>query len=177
VTAGPVKYSLRVDKETIPLEISKAEGGNLAEVWAGEASHLVAYKAVSETHLHLVVDGRAVEAFVAKAENGKHIFFEGQTFLVLDADRMVSSMNHPVGDDTPGDITPPMPSVVLRIFVAEGDPVERGQGLVVVTAMKMETTLVAPYKGRVRKINTRIEARVAPGETLVEIEREVPTDG
>ncbi|MFZ0451589.1 MAG: biotin/lipoyl-containing protein, partial [Desulfatiglandaceae bacterium] len=74
-------------------------------------------------------------------------------------------------------ITPPMPSVVVRILVAEGDRVESGQGLVVVSAMKMENTLVAPYKGLVKKINTRAEARVAPGDTLVEIEKEAPTDG
>jgi biotin carboxyl carrier protein len=172
-----MKYNLSIDKETIPLEISPVEGRNLAEVRAGEASHRVAYKAVSETHLHLVVAGRAVEAFVAKAEDGKYIFLEGQAFLVRDADRMSSAPGRSVSDDIPGDITPPMPSMVVRILVAEGDPVERGQGLVVISAMKMETTLVAPYKGSVRKINTRIEARVAPGDTLVEIEKEAAAHG
>jgi len=90
---------------------------------------------------------------------------------------MVSPPSRTVSDDIPGDITPPMPSVVARILVAEGDRVERGQGLVVVSAMKMETTLVAPYNGWVRKINTRAEAKVAPGDTLVEIEKEVAADG
>jgi len=172
-----MKYNLLIDKETIPLEISPLKEKNLTEIRAGEVSHRVAYKAVSETHLHLVVDGRAVEAFVAKAGDTKHIFVEGRTFLVRDADQMVSSPSRTVSDDIPGDIMPPMPSVVARILVAEGDQVERGQGLVVVSAMKMETTLVAPYNGWVRKINTRAEAKVAPGDTLVEIEKEVGADG
>jgi len=172
-----VKYNLQIDKETIPLEVSPVEGRNLAEVRAGEATHLVAYKAVSETHFHLLVDGRTVEAFVAKTEDGKHIFIGGQTFLVRDADRIPSSLSRSAAEELPGDITPPMPSVVVRILVAEGDRVESGQGLVVVSAMKMENTLVAPYKGLVKKINTRAEARVAPGDTLVEIEKEAPTDG
>ena len=71
-------------------------------------------------------------------------------------------------------MTPPMPSVVVRILVSEGAVVKRGQGLVVVTAMKMETTLVAPYDGKVKKINAAINRKVAPGDILVEIEEEVP---
>ena len=65
-----------------------------------------------------------------------------------------------------------MPSVVVRIMVEEGDLVKKGQGLIVVTAMKMETTLVAPSDGRVIKINTSIDAKVAPGDILVEVEEE-----
>jgi len=75
-------------------------------------------------------------------------------------------------DETPGEVTPPMPAVVVRILIHEGDRVKRGQGLIVVTAMKMETTLVAPSDGRVKKINTSEGAKVVPGEILVEIEEE-----
>ncbi len=171
-----MKYNLLVDDKTIPLEMSPMEGRNVAEVRSGEALHRVSYRAVSNTQLHLLVDGRSVEAFVAKAENGKHMFIEGQTFLVRDADRMPSSVSRSVAEDLPGDIAPPMPAVVMRVLVAEGDHVERGQGLVVVSAMKMETTLVAPYKGWVRKINTLTDAKVAPGDILVEIEKEGSTD-
>jgi biotin carboxyl carrier protein len=54
--------------------------------------------------------------------------------------------------------------------------VKRGQGLVVVSAMKMQTTLRAPSNGRVKKINTSIDAKVAPGDILVEIEEEVENE-
>ena len=36
-----------------------------------------------------------------------------------------------------------MPAVVIAVSVKEGDIVEKGQGVVVVSAMKMETTLFA----------------------------------
>jgi biotin carboxyl carrier protein len=63
-----------------------------------------------------------------------------------------------------------MPAVVVRILVAEGDLVKAGQGLVVVSAMKMEAVLAAPHGGLVKRINTTLEAKVAPGDILVEIE-------
>ncbi|MBW1811820.1 MAG: biotin/lipoyl-binding protein, partial [Deltaproteobacteria bacterium] len=48
----------------------------------------------------------------------------------------------------PREVTPPMPAVVVRVLVAVGDEVKQGQALVVVSAMKMETTLVAKFSGR-----------------------------
>jgi len=125
--------------------------------------------------LHLIVDEKPEEAFVANTMQGKYVFVRGKSFLVKDADQLPSRRISRGGpDQTPGDVTPPMPSVVVRIMVEEGDLVKKGQGLIVVTAMKMETTLVAPSDGRVKKINTSIDAKVAPGDILVEIEEEEP---
>ncbi|MCU0578664.1 MAG: hypothetical protein MUF69_03870, partial [Desulfobacterota bacterium] len=73
-------------------------------------------------------------------------------------------------DEEPGEVTPPMPAVVVRLLVREGEMVVKGQGLVVVSAMKMETTLKAPMDGVVRKINTALQAKVMPGDRLVEID-------
>jgi biotin carboxyl carrier protein len=69
-----------------------------------------------------------------------------------------------------------MPAIVVRILVQEGDIVARGQGLIVVSAMKMETTLAAPKDGRVLRVLTALNAKVAPGDRLVEIEEESPHD-
>jgi len=63
-----------------------------------------------------------------------------------------------------------MPAVVVRVLVREGEEVAKGQGLVVVTAMKMEATLKAPFDGLVKQINTTLQAKVMPGDRLVEIE-------
>jgi 3-methylcrotonyl-CoA carboxylase alpha subunit len=73
--------------------------------------------------------------------------------------------------ELPQEITPPMPSVVVRIMIAEGDLVEKGQSVMVVSAMKMETTLQAPFKGKVLKINVAEGDKVMPGQILAVIER------
>ena len=62
------------------------------------------------------------------------------------------------------------PASVVRVLVEVGREVVKGQGLVVVSAMKMEMTLVAPYSGTVKAVNTLVGAQVSPGEILVEIE-------
>jgi acetyl-CoA carboxylase biotin carboxylase subunit len=70
----------------------------------------------------------------------------------------------------PGAVTPPMPAKVVAVLVAEGQAVGRGDPLVVVSAMKMETQLVSPVAGRVKSVRTRAGAQVRPGEILVEVE-------
>jgi biotin carboxyl carrier protein len=76
-----------------------------------------------------------------------------------------------------GDVTPPMPAVVVRIFSEPGQHVERGDALVVVAAMKMETTLVAPRDGVVSCVNVAEGDKVSPGQVLVEVVPEEEYDG
>jgi biotin carboxyl carrier protein len=170
-------YELDIDGEAVSLDFSPVEGENTAEVSMDAGTHRVCFHAVPDGRLHLVIDGKATEAFLVAVGNGKQVFIGGHTFLVRNAGTGYSKRpGARSADEIPDQVTPPMPSVVVRIFVKAGDRVRRGQGLVVVSAMKMETTLVAPHDGRVAGINTAIDARVAPGDILVDIEKESVKD-
>ena len=58
------------------------------------------------------------------------------------------------------EIIAPMPGKVLKVMVRDGDLVEAGQALVVIEAMKMETTLAAETAAMVKRV------RVAEGDTV-----------
>lgn len=68
-----------------------------------------------------------------------------------------------------GDVTAPMPGVVVRVNVAEGDKVSQGQAVLIVEAMKMQSEVHAPIAGVVKKIYVVEGDRVNPDEVLVEI--------
>ncbi len=107
------------------------------------------------------------ELLVARSAEGLWVWCDGRARLVRDSGTApLSSGPH----GAPGDVTPPMPAVVQEICVALGDHVEQGARLVVLSAMKMETTLVAPRPGRVVAVNVEAGDRVAPGDMLVEIQ-------
>ncbi|MEL7183848.1 MAG: DUF2118 domain-containing protein, partial [Pseudomonadota bacterium] len=64
----------------------------------------------------------------------------------------------------------PMPGLVVRIDVAEGDDVQEGQALAVVEAMKMENILRAEKKGKVSKINAEAGDSLAVDDVILEFE-------
>jgi pyruvate carboxylase subunit B len=63
----------------------------------------------------------------------------------------------------------PMPGVVIRYDVAEGDTVEAGQKVMLLEAMKMENSLSAPASGTVLKLHYRAGDNVAKGAALLTI--------
>ncbi len=66
-----------------------------------------------------------------------------------------------------GVLKAPMPGLVVRVEVSEGQVVAVGEGLVVVEAMKMENELRASHKGIVEQIHVKAGDRVEKGAHLV----------
>ena len=61
----------------------------------------------------------------------------------------------------------PMPGVVLKVQVQQGQAVKAGQVLVILQAMKMENEIVAPKDGTVAQIVAAKGASVESGAPLV----------
>ena len=65
-----------------------------------------------------------------------------------------------------GSLLAPMPGTVVRVDVAQDDPVSAGQPVLVLEAMKMQHTVVAPHDGVVAKIPVAVGEQVASGAVL-----------
>jgi acetyl/propionyl-CoA carboxylase alpha subunit len=113
----------------------------------------------------LEVDGRAWRAFIVRAGDHLLVSLDGRvhTFDVGEAPRRGTASGGR------GLTAAPMPGKVLQVLVAIGDAVEPGQALVVIEAMKMETTLRAEIAGTVAAIGASPGAMVEAGAALVEI--------
>jgi biotin carboxyl carrier protein len=67
------------------------------------------------------------------------------------------------------EILAPMPGKVLKLLVRDGDLVEAGQPLVVIEAMKMETTLAAESAAIVKHVRVEEGQTVDHGAVLIEL--------
>ncbi len=67
------------------------------------------------------------------------------------------------------EITAPMPGKVLKVLVRDGDLVDAGQPLVVIEAMKMETTLAAETAAVVKHVRVEAGQMVDHGAVLLEL--------
>jgi pyruvate carboxylase subunit B len=68
-----------------------------------------------------------------------------------------------------GDVTTPMPGVVVKIKRTVGETVRAGETVLIVEAMKMQNEVHTPIAGRVKAIHVREGDRVNPDEVLVEV--------
>ena len=64
----------------------------------------------------------------------------------------------------------PMPGLLVKLHVGEGEAVQPGQPLATVEAMKMENILRAEKEGTIAKINAGEGASLAVDEVILELE-------
>jgi pyruvate carboxylase subunit B len=69
----------------------------------------------------------------------------------------------------PRPVKAPMPGLVVRVEVDEGDEVREGQGVVIVEAMKMENELRAEADGRVARVCVAAGDAVEKDQVLLEL--------
>jgi pyruvate carboxylase len=110
------------------------------------------------------------------------VFFElnGQPRDVNVVDRSLEPQEplRPKADpNDPLQVAAPMPGLVVNVGVQAGDRVSRGQKLLTMEAMKMETTLFAELDGRVNELLVAPGTHVQTGELLLRLERESERPG
>lgn len=63
-------------------------------------------------------------------------------------------------------ITAPMPGTILKVNVANGSAVKKGDILMILEAMKMENEIMAPADGTVSSVSVQTGASVEAGTVL-----------
>ncbi len=164
-----LEYQLKISEKRYSVEATRSDraGSFLASINQAEVSATAQW--VSRERLRLQIGEKFWDLFIAETPDGTWIWIDGRARLVQDAKQFQRRSSRRMGD-IPDQVTPPTPATVIRILVDLGTQVQRGDPLIVVSAMKMEITLSAPYSGIVKAINTKVAAQVSPGEILVEIE-------
>jgi pyruvate carboxylase len=111
------------------------------------------------------------------ADGMRTVFFElnGQPREVEVIDRSLASSVREVLMADPADpsqVGAPLPGLVVGVGVSPGDAVRKGQKLLSIEAMKMETTIYAERPGRVADVLAVVGRQVKTGELLVRLSPE-----
>ncbi|HRH99677.1 MAG TPA: biotin/lipoyl-binding protein [Saprospiraceae bacterium] len=67
-------------------------------------------------------------------------------------------------------IVSPMPGLVLKILVSEGQQVEKGEPILLLEAMKMENIIKAPYTAVIKSIKVTEKEKVEKSKILIQLE-------
>jgi propionyl-CoA carboxylase alpha chain len=122
----------------------------------------------------MTVDGAPLVLKVGKISGGFRIRTRGADLRVhVRTPRqaeLARLMPEKVAQDTSKMLLCPMPGLVVKIDVSEGDHVQEGQALCTIEAMKMENILRAEKKGVVSKINAGAGDSLAVDTVIMEFE-------
>ena len=111
-------------------------------------------------------------------ENGQRTIYyamNGQARRIYIKDESVKANINvkPKADKTnPNHIGAQMPGSVTEVKVAVGDKVKANQALLITEAMKMETTVQAPFDGTIKQITVSNGDSIATGDLLIELEKD-----
>jgi 3-methylcrotonyl-CoA carboxylase alpha subunit len=152
VTIGALETRLVLEKEGRGLKVSSggdsvrleavATKGGWAEITLGDRTVTIPFESDGE-RVEFILDG---EIWRAEVSSGK----------------TAGRARH-----AEHSLAAPMPGQVLKIFVEVGDPVAKGDPLIVLEAMKMEHQIAAPFAGVVESIACRAGELVQPGIDLI----------
>ncbi len=163
VTAQGVSFAVRIaaDRE-----------GSTVTFDDGTAMRVTSDWTPGQPLARLMVDGTALALKVGKVPMGFRIRHRGADLKVwVQTPRqaeLAALMPEKVAPDTSKFLLCPMPGLVVRISVAEGEEVQEGQALATVEAMKMENILRAERKGTVKKINVAAGASLRVDDVIME---------
>ncbi len=154
-------HGVRVEGEEVEPDLAELDGTEVRTLLLGGRSHrvLASRLGAGEWSLHL---------------GGRHL----RAQVVDERTRAIRAMAQARGvREGPRALHAPMPGLVVKVEVGEGDEVFPGQGLVIVEAMKMENELKAEAHGRVVAVRVGPGQAVEKGQVLLELEAVPPSGG
>jgi propionyl-CoA carboxylase alpha chain len=160
--------------EAFPVTIAADKGGSTVTFAEGTSHRVESTWTPGQPLARLSVDGEPLVLKVGKVPMGFRIRVRGaevKCFVRTPRQHELSLlMPEKLPPDTSKFLLCPMPGLVVKINVAEGDEVQEGQALATVEAMKMENILKAERRGVVRKINAAAGASLKVDDVIMEFE-------
>jgi len=144
---------IRVGGEPVEVSASQVAGTDVHSFLIGGQSHRIVARSSGKGQWDLHLRGRHERAEVLDQHT--------RTMREMSAARA-----GPLG---PRPVRAPMPGLVVKVEVEEGDLVEAGTGLLIVEAMKMENELSAEVPARVGVIHVSAGQAVEKGQLLMDM--------
>lgn len=125
---------------------------------------------LKDNQAEIEFQGKKYNSFFYKYKDTVFVNVDGRNyqFKIIEDDELYTDTKSLLNK---AEINPPMPGSVVKLLVEKGDQIKEGDGLIVVEAMKMETTLFSPIDGIVSEIHVKEKDQLSGEEVLLVIEK------
>ncbi|MGS4948001.1 acetyl-CoA carboxylase biotin carboxylase subunit [Meridianimarinicoccus sp. RP-17] len=157
-----------------PVRLTADRSGTTVRFEDGTALRVASEWTPGDRLATLDIDGSPLVLKVDKITGGFRIRTRGADLRVHvrtpRAAELAALMPEKQAADTSKLLLCPMPGLIVKVNVAEGDEVQEGQALCTVEAMKMENILRAERKGKVSKVNAAAGDSMGVDDVIMEFE-------
>lgn len=121
----------------------------------------------------LLLDGKSYEAYVYPADKTWQVLLHGRLYPAMVEDererRLRAAAGSQVQESGEYYLKAPMPGLVVAISVQEGQPVKKGDVLIILESMKMQNELKAPRDGVAARLRVQEGDGVEHNQTLLSV--------
>ncbi len=129
-------------------------GGQVMQAsgWLETDNGLVAILDTTRRRVEVIVDDKELTVFDSNA-----------TYRL----QPIPDTDHSTEEETTGSLIAPMPGTIIEVMATEGQQVSKGDALLVLEAMKIEHTIIAPHDGTVQTLRYLAGDKVEEGVELL----------
>ena len=169
----PDNWVVITGAEETPVSMTLTLSGFLVSI-GNEDYSVVTDWALGEPLFEAEINGQQVTVQVERSGSGYRLFYRGAEINALVLSPKAAELNKLMLEKAPVDLSrfllSPMPGLLVKLAVKEGDQVKAGEELAVVEAMKMENSLRAINNGIVAKISAEAGDSLMVDQAILEFE-------
>lgn len=145
-------YKVHIGDHIYEVDVTKVENGVYSVIYKGKSTNME------------MIEGDTPNKYIVNTRSNDY------QIEIIDAKARYRAASK--GDMDGGDaiISSPMPGKIVKLMVNQGDTVTKGDTVIIVSAMKMESEYKSPIDGLVKKIYVKADDTVEGNQPLVEIE-------
>ena len=149
------KFIVSFEEKNIEINIKK-DGDNFVTHVDNNEYHLSLNSQSNDPRITCLVNGQNMVVQVRKKKPRYQLVHKGKIAMALISEQKVAELNELMPEKIPQDMSKfllsPMPGLLIKVCVKEGQEVKAGEELAVVEAMKMENSLRASKDLKIKSI-------------------------
>ncbi len=169
-----MNYEIVIGEKNINAEILSHDG-NLYRILLDGKEYEVDMIEVEPGVYSLIHDQNSVNVELTTDKNNRRKYnvsvdYDNYDIEVLDAEAKYAKYRKGAAGDDANVISSPMPGVVVKILVSEGDEVKANDTVIIISAMKMESEYKVKKDRKILKVMVEEGQVIEANQPLIEIE-------
>lgn len=163
-----MNVSFWLDNREFRLNLIQTKKNDIQVSMRGK-QYRVSVEFLGEEEILLNIDGKIYNVIVSANTTSYTVYINGRCFRI-EKKSALQILGPKTGKARKASINTSMPGRIVKVLMKEGDPVEEGQAVMILEAMKMQNEIKSPQSGRIGKIYPKAGESVETGALLFTVD-------